>query len=78
MKTLLLTSAEAEKAARGEGFAPFERAVRACLDGYMEAASMTPFGLPVVPDVKRISAMPSGSGSSYSAAGRASPWSTSL
>ncbi len=36
--------AEAEKAARGEGFAPFERAVRACLDGYMEAASMTPFG----------------------------------
>ena len=35
---------EAEKAVRGEGFAPFERAVRSCLDGYMEKAKYTGFG----------------------------------
>ena len=35
---------EAEKAVRGEGFAPFERAVRGCLDGYMEKAKYTGFG----------------------------------
>ncbi len=35
---------EAEKAARGEGFVPFEKAVRACLDAYMDSAKMTPFG----------------------------------
>ena len=35
---------EAEKAVRGEGFAPFERAVRSCLDGYMEKAKYQGFG----------------------------------
>ena len=35
---------EAEKAARGEGFASFERTVRSCLDGYMEQAKYACFG----------------------------------
>lgn len=35
---------EAEKAVKGEGFAPFERAVQSCLDGYMEKAKYTGFG----------------------------------
>jgi len=29
---------------KGEGFAPFERAVRSCLDGYMENAKYACFG----------------------------------
>lgn len=36
--------AEAEKAARGEGFSPFEKAVQAALDGYMDSAKTTCFG----------------------------------
>ena len=36
--------AEAEKAIRGEGFTPFERAVQGCLDGYMDEARFTGFG----------------------------------
>ena len=35
---------EAEKAARGEGFTPFEKAVRGCLDSYMEKAKYACFG----------------------------------
>lgn len=35
---------EAEKAARGEGFAAFEEAVRACLANYMEGARYACFG----------------------------------
>ncbi len=35
---------EAEKAVKGEGFTPFERAVRACLDGYMEKVKYACFG----------------------------------
>ena len=35
---------EAEKAVRGEGFSSFERAVRGCLDGYMEKAKFVCFG----------------------------------
>ena len=38
------TLSEAEKAVKGEGFAPFERAVRSCLDGYMEKAKYAGFG----------------------------------
>ena len=36
--------AEAEKAVRGEGFTPFERAVRGCLNAYMEKAKYVCFG----------------------------------
>ena len=36
--------AEAEKAVRGEGFTPFERAVRGCLNAYMEKAKYICFG----------------------------------
>ena len=35
---------DAEKAVKGEGFAPFERAVRSCLDCYMEKAKYACFG----------------------------------
>ena len=35
---------DAEKAVKGEGFAPFERAVRSCLNGYMEKAKYAGFG----------------------------------
>ena len=35
---------EAEKAVKGEGFTPFERAVRSCLDGYMDKAKYAGFG----------------------------------
>ena len=35
---------EAEKAVKGEGFAPFERAVHSCLDAYMEKAKYAGFG----------------------------------
>ncbi len=35
---------DAEKAVKGEGFAPFERAVRSCLDAYMEKAKYACFG----------------------------------
>ena len=35
---------EAEKAVKGEGFAPFEKSVRACLNGYMEKAKYACFG----------------------------------
>ena len=43
MPSVILLS-EAEKAARGEGFALFEEAVRACLDNYMEGARYACFG----------------------------------
>ena len=36
--------AEAEKALRGEGFSPFERAVRSCLNSYMDKAKYACFG----------------------------------
>ena len=35
---------EAEKAAGGEGFAPFERAVHRCLNQYMDGGKLSPFG----------------------------------
>ena len=35
---------DAERAVKGEGFTPFERAVQSCLDGYMEKAKYTGFG----------------------------------
>ena len=35
---------DAENAVKGEGFTPFERAVRSCLDGYMEKAKYACFG----------------------------------
>ncbi len=35
---------EAEKAVKGEGFTPFEKAVRSCLNAYMEKAKFTCFG----------------------------------
>ena len=41
---LLPALAEAEKAARGEGFSAFEKAVQRCLDGYMDAAKTVCFG----------------------------------
>ena len=35
---------EAERAAGGEGFAPFERAVHRCLTKYMDGGKVSPFG----------------------------------
>ena len=43
-RAVISANAEAEKAVRGEGFAPFERAVRGCLNVYMEKAKYAGFG----------------------------------
>ncbi|MBR3554335.1 MAG: V-type ATPase subunit, partial [Oscillospiraceae bacterium] len=41
---LAVSLPEAEKAVKGEGFTPFERAVRGCLNSYMEKAKTACFG----------------------------------
>ncbi len=41
---LAVSLPEAEKAVKGEGFTPFERAVRGCLNSYMEKAKYACFG----------------------------------